>query len=1221
MQLIKDGKALENLFSKNDRNTQELLPALIEKLVMASCNKNTETHFPRGSAVFTTGVDGITSKVNCTCKHVPKGKTIWEFGTNKLNVRKITSDYCTRRDNPNIKNKKNKNFVLVTSRILNSSTKQKMEEEYTDEKVFKKVVILDANDLVSWLDAHIEVSVWLLKQFGSIINEYDVKLLIDEWDFISGATEPSLTAPLFLCGNKAQSDKFIEDLRKRDEGIFSFSSEYYGRDFALFFIVSALINTQEEALIERCMIVKSQDALFAVNSMCENKIVIVDCEIESNFSTPLKNNTYVFFGNPLFSTVSLEMTDKNNYVSILKEIGFSNSDAEQYSFLSGHNPVALRRMLSNIPSVKAPQWATDKEKYKMIPLMLIGELNMDSQASLNVLETLFNDDYDDFLFSLNYLSEINDSPVYKYDHIYRNGCRFECFNYVKVDTYLKIVLKMEDILKTLLFNQTFCGNNERKERLVYNIIQGFIILTEKNKDDQTHFDYYVDGIFNSVIGDVSKTNLIKEYIDVLAELSPLSFLRFLRKALSDEKNYLIAFCKEQRTVQYGGPSENIIYILHALRHCLSVKELAFEALEYLLDIYFTVNNGQEAEKITKELLSAIASMTGITAIPFLNKAKYFFDYINNKNIDTSKAEPIVRMYHSHSSDSIWSSSGHTYRNSVPNTFVVTYQDVFEIHDIAFEWLMRNSEDRETHVEEMFHNIHTNPFPQTEREFRLVIDGVDDLSAEQKENIRINAIKTKGNIIRFKSWSALKIYIPLLSELIQALEPKELFDKCRYILTNDYFSLENPPVEGERDYEKEEEARNKIRKRVINELVAQYGESIFERIMIECGDKSYYIWEEIKSVTTDFFRDVDNLIKNNCEKGLHCYLFGADIDTIKTVVEKYSEYDAVFKVLPLTKDVIQLLDGNKNEAVFWKSNFFYGERTITFSEVFDKFLEFNPFGIVAEMAYHQDIDYEQGLALLSKIAEFLKNDEETENIKKELHEIQEIVERMDAKYYSEELSTCEFKLLPLLMGGLRDYPLGIKKYFWTNPIALADLLISLQNNKNLVKDKTIGSKIYFDALMTLGDSCFVPKEYLIQEANKVNDWVGQMLSKCDFEKNKDASDLIIRAVVGVLSACPKVPGFNAWPTIEVADALEKIASIDGMTGHDVSSSFAIGVLNRRGVRTITNGDAEFALSNSFLKNASCYEFTHPVTYNAIKIVADDIESGGERDKRNYDLDLF
>lgn len=1221
MELIKDGKALENLFKEDDRKSQEILPELIEKLIKASCGKDVKTRFPHGSAIYTPGFDGITSNTRKNGEFVPKGKTIWELGTKEGAEGKIESDYEKRKANPKTKDKKSKNYVAVTSRIIDSSSKVTIEEEYTAEKVFKSVKVLDANDLARWLSANIEISIWLLKKFGQRISEYSIKLLSDEWDFITSSTQPNLPAELFLCGNQSKAKQFIDDINNSNVGTFSFSSEFYGRDFAYYFIVAALIDSSNESIINKCVVVKNQDALYAINSMCEGKIVIVDCDIDSNFSEKLINNIYVFFGNPLYTTVSLEMTDKNNFLSILKDIGFSDGEAEKHSFLCDRNPVTLRRLLSNIPSVREPSWTKKKEKYQMIPLMLVGELDMDSQASVEILKILFNSGYDNFLYSLNYLSEIDCPPVFKFRHLYKNGCRKECFDFVKVDTFLDIVSKFEDILKKLLLEPSIFGNNARIDRIINNIIQGFILITEKSANNQYHFDNYLYNLLCDVFDDVQKTTAIAKYFDSLAELSPLGFLRYIQKGITNHKEYLVKLCDKKETDWFGSTKEITSYLINGLRECLCKKELAFESFECLLNIYFEINKGEAMENAIKELLSPIASMTGVTAIPFLSKVKYFFDYINNKNFDTETIEPIVKTLYSNGNDSIWVASGRTYRNNELETLNCTFQEIFDAHSIAFEWLMKNSKNKENGLDALFINIHHIPYQQMEKEFSALIKEIGAMSKEQKEHIRIKAIETKGNIQRFKSWQTLDNYIPLLDELIKASEPSELFEKYLYILTNDFFPLENPPKESERDYEIEQGIRTDKRKEIIDELLAAYGQDIIQDIIKQCGDKSYYIWETIYLVSDNRLRDVQNMINLKCEKGLRCYFSHFDTDNIKNIIKEYSNINLVFRVLPFNKEIMAIIDGNKNEESYWLDKYYYGERVVAFSDVFDKFLKFNPFGILAEMAYHQDIVLEQGLAVLNRIGELLSNKKETENIRKELYDIQKIVERMDSKYNSDELAKCEFNLLPLLIGNLRDYPLGIKKYFWANPLDFADLLISLQKDKKLRSKDSAGEKLFIDALFTFGDKCFIPKEYLVQRSDEVREWVSKMLSKYDSKTNDDVKHLIVHAVIGVLSSCPKVPGQDVWPTIEVADSLEKIAKIDGMSSHEVSSSFATAVLNRRGVRTITNGSAEFALSDDYLRCALIYEKTHPVTYLAVKIISSDIRRDGERDKTNYELDTF
>lgn len=63
----------------------------------------------------------------------------------------------------------------------------------------------------------------------------------------------------------------------------------------------------------------------------------------------------------------------------------------------------------------------------------------------------------------------------------------------------------------------------------------------------------------------------------------------------------------------------------------------------------------------------------------------------------------------------------------------------------------------------------------------------------------------------------------------------------------------------------------------------------------------------------------------------------------------------------------------------------------------------------------------------------------------------------SKYYTNELSLCEFKLLSVLKSGIEDYPMGIKKYFWDHPDELGKLLIQLHEQKRFTTIWKHGTK--------------------------------------------------------------------------------------------------------------------------------------------------------------------
>lgn len=1215
MLIIKDGQRLHKLLKENERIVQDILPLLIDKLIKASCNGNCFSHFPYGDAVFTPGCDGYTNNIPTELEFVPSGTTFWEAGTNANTIEKISSDYIKRKNDKNIKYKNRKNFVIVSASLLNTTKKQELEEKYNKQKVFKSVHIYDSNDLVSWINKHIEVALWLLKQCGVKIDEYGVRPLNDEWTIIRESTSPILSDNIYLCGNESKSKQFINDIKTSMSSTFSFSSKYYGRKHAYYFILSSLILSNDQSLIERTLIVDNIETFSRIDSLCENKIIILNFADSGLRLNRDSKNSVVFFDNPLFSTNMLEISDRDSFCKCLQESGISNDDANKYSYYSGYNPVALRRLLSNTPSEKVPGWARTSEKYKLIPLMLLGEINMNESSAEFLLGSLIEGNIDDYIYSLNYLSEIDDPAVFVYNGFYRLGCRSECFNYVQIDIFLSVLKKAEHLLKELLFK----NGSDKNFRIISNLVQGFILISEKGDTNQYHFDNLVLNILDEINSDLEKAKTIAPYFSLLSELSPNAFIHFLNNQIRNNSAFLTKFCSEPKG-GYIESSQYVWYITNAMRISFLNKNLVVDALVCLLELYFQIDSSKCVKDELCEIMSPLASMCGITSIPFIKKIDLFFKYISDK--DGKKSEPLVYSLYKGGKDVIMSSGRNTYRTYNTERFQCYTSDIFEVNKIAFSWLVSHSDKKESYIIELFNNIHRNPFEQMKEEFKQASLKICDLNKEEKEKVRLKTIETIENIRRFKDWNYLTPYIPILEELKLLLEPKDLFSKYKYIILNDYFPLDNPPnFEDDDHIEKERKLRDIKRKEVVSKLFEFYGQGLILKTIKECKETANFIWEEYYIHSDDIDRDITNFVKENCEIGLKHYLWLIDISRIKTILSKYKTTDILYKCLPFKKEIIKLINGNPKEHIFWENSFYYGDRDIDFSLVFDKFLEFAPAKIIAELAYNRQIEYQDGIKFLQKISNLVNNDFSNKFKSDEIYGIQEIIQKMDSRYYSDELASSEFALLPIILGSLHDYPLGIKKYFWNNPDKFANLLLSIGKNNEKLDKNSIEYKIYLDTIFNIRDSCFVPREYLTQHPETFKKWSFDLVSKCNYIKNERGSYLICRAIISICSACPKLPDQSVWPILEVADVLECLPSVMNKNSKEVSSDFAISVSNRRGLRTITNGSPEFTIRDEYLNYAEHYRYTHNVVYNALNSIASDYDREGKTDKTHYDLGMF
>ena len=151
-----------NLIKENKKISETIIPELIRKLIRQSINSNTYTHFHSGDDIFSPGFDGIVKDNIIEHRFLQKGSFVVEIGVitgSRQSISKIKKDYSKRKSEENGINKSEYNYIAISTAILNSTSKQKYSDEYNNEAIFRKVIILDAIDITSWLGDHINIGI------------------------------------------------------------------------------------------------------------------------------------------------------------------------------------------------------------------------------------------------------------------------------------------------------------------------------------------------------------------------------------------------------------------------------------------------------------------------------------------------------------------------------------------------------------------------------------------------------------------------------------------------------------------------------------------------------------------------------------------------------------------------------------------------------------------------------------------------------------------------------------------------------------------------------------------------------------------------------------------------------------------------------------------------------------------------------------------------------
>ncbi len=115
MKLI-TASTLESISVEKSRMFQELLPELVKRLIIDSCESLSSIRIPDKDDIWAPGFDGVIENDEQNT-YVCSGKSVWEFGTNKDTLNKINSDHIKQTNNPLRLDKNTTSFYLVVPKI------------------------------------------------------------------------------------------------------------------------------------------------------------------------------------------------------------------------------------------------------------------------------------------------------------------------------------------------------------------------------------------------------------------------------------------------------------------------------------------------------------------------------------------------------------------------------------------------------------------------------------------------------------------------------------------------------------------------------------------------------------------------------------------------------------------------------------------------------------------------------------------------------------------------------------------------------------------------------------------------------------------------------------------------------------------------------------------------------------------------------------------------
>ncbi|MBU4593231.1 MAG: hypothetical protein KUA36_16490 [Desulfomicrobium sp.] len=343
---------------------------------------------------------------------IPKGVSVWEFGTNRNINQKANEDFGNRKDQPGVGiTPTETTFMFVTPRRW--LKKQEWEEAKRQKGPWRDVRAYDAEDLELWLESSPAVGAWWAKELG--FAPPDAISLNDWWEEWSGVTDPVLTPPLILAGRENETRELGKWIEAAPSilTLKSLSPDESVAFFAAF--VQNLPDDQQQVAEARTFISSSQDFLrqFAPT---KRPHIVVALQAEIGIASSLAR-----YGHHILLCVGNDAPDGGQYLKLdrparepfinqLKVMGLGEDQCKKLADSTGRSFSILRRRLAPSGMLLSPEWALPDNGPLLIPALLANKWDEHNKHDRQVLAELGGRPYEELSTVWARWRNVSDSP-------------------------------------------------------------------------------------------------------------------------------------------------------------------------------------------------------------------------------------------------------------------------------------------------------------------------------------------------------------------------------------------------------------------------------------------------------------------------------------------------------------------------------------------------------------------------------------------------------------------------------------------------------------------------------------------------------------------------------------------------------------------------------------------------------------------------------------------
>lgn len=1063
-------------------------------------------------------------------------------------------------------------------------------------------------------------------------------------------TKPSISLNFFNYDDK----EFCENvLLKVEDSVIYVKSR--SREEALLYIMYIIKNEKPER-IKDTYIIRTFENWEKLRGKSSGKILIPYFDVDK--IEVISENTCIF------SYGKGEYLDKRSITIELKERLLSDMAEALSNEMGEYTNGIIRRTNGIFASFKRlvfqgkfgkPLWDKGDNKI-LLPALFAGEWT-DSEGDKEVISILSGKSYDEYLDELKVYTEVED-PFFKNNPIEKQ------FKIANLDEAWNVLidelseeqwqnfrnLSLEVLKEVPQFYSLPVGehymqglaNNPLKysEKLKEGISISLIMLKNSNKFD-------VDSLIKELFKEINtreKWFAISSHLSNLIEASPKVILSVFQDQLNNEKSNFWELFTDTSDSSFGGRSY-YTSVLWSLEKMLFIEEYVVRSIKILVKIAeknFTYNIMNSPLNTLNHALSAWLHDINATVETKVNLARYIIkkSSIADKVIESILPEKVSRQHFT----GFESPNYIIYKKSENN---LSRKNVFETYKEYTKLAIEDAGDDLKKWGRIISKATFFDFNLEEEVFSGIQNAINNNHNDQEKYEFLNRV---GKFIH-KNLYYIDAVWALKKKLIDRIEEdiynkiifKNNLYKYVYYFTSEGIEFSEIEVFGNDVNQISEEKKKAYitRKKKLMEIIKKdkIDYSIFEEFLrilnfnIKGGyynskkDIGKIVAEEIHQYNVDMFfiKEMIRLQENDI---LISYTLSSyyeenqDLEVINKVVEEIE--DVSLKVLLLERldvslNVIKMLESYDEEvrSTYWKTplGLYLNHEIDLFNKVWEKLLKYNNFNCALSLLCGiEEKTPLKNIEILEKMKAYYNETKHFDissgfirNIFKRIYEIDSYsLKEKERIFYLEWFF---FNVLVAIDSSLE--PKYIKKEIDKNPGLLTDLIKSAYKQEGvetteLTKDGEKIAKNSYDIISNLKFApCSAEKDYSLMK-----DWVEIYLDL--IEKNNQKS--IGMYILGRLLSYSPIGDNGIFPTEFISKIFEEFRD------ENLEKGFVLGVINKRGVYSGSNGKSEKTLSDRYGNYAKKLEIEYPNISNALKKISENYLDQSQREKESalYEL---